>query len=120
VQFASFTETQHRYRNMSASPHVPSFIVTLPALIPGATSGDDEDMPHGRDPIGNAILPLANGRSQAAAAPAPPTSWTDHGLSASWRQTSDTDDNPMAREILIQNYEKAMRMFRTLKSQQDH
>jgi hypothetical protein len=78
---------------------------------------DDEDMPHGMDPIGNVALPLANGRSQAAAAPAP---WTYQGLSASWRQTSDTSDNAMTREILVQNYEKAIRMFKTLKSQHDH
>jgi len=114
MQFASLIETQHRDRNMSTSPHVPSSVVVLPELIPGATSGDDEDMSHGRDPMGNAEL-LGHGRSQAAAVPAKAAPAT-----ASWRQTSGASDSGMAREIRMKNYEKAIHIIKTLESQQDH
>ena len=113
MQFASLIETQHRDRNMSTSPHVPSSVVVLPELVPGATSGDDEDMSQ-RDPIGNAEL-LGHGRSQGVWVPAKAAPAT-----ASWRQTSGASDSGMAREILVQNYDKAIRMFKTLESQQDH
>ena len=115
MQFASLIETQHRDRNMSTSPHVPSSVVVLPELIPGATSGDDEDMSHGRDPMGNAEL-LGHGRSQAVAGIPPKAA----PATASWRQTSGASDSGMAREIRMKNYEKAIHMIKTLESQQDH
>ena len=121
MQFTSLIEAQHRYRNMSIGPHVCSRfggvarVVVLPELR-------ESKRPK------NSTQQLAEPKTEStesktkSTTEAPTMPMTINQFAETINElTEDRAQDPQAeREIPVPNYDKAIRMLKTIESQQEH